>query len=199
MSGPGLFIVFEGIDGSGTTTQTARLVEWLNERGTAVATAEPTDSEFGTLLRKVLKGVIPTPPATTALLFAADRVDHLDRKIEPSLEAGSHVVSDRYFVSSFAYQGSLLPLDFVKAANSRARTPDLTIFLRVDPEVAMERITRTRTERDTYERVAFQREVAAAYEAAILEPEAGRVEILDGQQDPDDIARAVRALVSTLL
>jgi dTMP kinase len=199
MSDRGLFIVFEGIDGSGTTTQTERLVSHLSEAGEAIATAEPTDSEFGTLLRTVLRGTRPAPPATTALLFAADRIDHLDRLIEPAVAVGTHVVSDRYFVSSFAYQGSLLPLDFVKAVNSRARTPDLTLFLRVDPQVAMARIASSRTERDEYERLSFQRQVAAAYEAAISEPEAGRVEIIDGEQDPDTIASQVRALVASLV
>jgi dTMP kinase len=199
MSDRGRFIVFEGIDGSGTTTQTERLVAHLGQSGSAIGTAEPTDSEFGMLLRTVLRGTRPAPPATTALLFAADRVDHLDRLIEPALDAGTHVVSDRYFVSSFAYQGSLLPLDFVKGINSRARTPDLTLFLRVDPQVAMARIASSRTERDDYERLSFQRQVAAAYEAAISEPEAGRVEIIDGEQDPDTIASQVRALVASLV
>ncbi len=199
MSDRGLFIVFEGIDGSGTTTQTERLVAWLCETGSAIRTAEPTDSEFGRLLRRVLKGDVPAPAATTALMFAADRVDHMDRKIEPALARGTHVVSDRYVVSSFAYQGSLLELDFVKRINSLARTPDLTIFLRVSAEVAMERIARSRTERDAYERLEFQREVAQSYERSILEPEAGRVEIIDGEQRPDDITSQIRSLVSSLL
>jgi dTMP kinase len=199
MSERGRFIVFEGIDGSGTTTQTERLVSWLCETGSAIQTAEPTDSEFGRLLRRVLKGDVPAPAATTALMFAADRVDHMDRKIEPTLASGTHVVSDRYVVSSFAYQGSLLDLSFVKEINSLARTPDLTIFLRVSAEIAMERIARSRTERDAYEHLEFQREVAQSYERSILEPEAGRVEILDGQQHPDDITSQVRALVSSLL
>lgn len=199
MSDRGLFIVFEGIDGSGTTTQTARLVSWLGETGSAIQTAEPTDSEFGRLLRRVLKGDVPAPAATTALMFAADRVDHMDRKIEPTLASGTHVVSDRYVVSSFAYQGSLLDLSFVKEINSLARTPDLTIFLRVSAEIAMERIARSRTERDAYEHLEFQREVAQSYERSILEPEAGRVEIIDGEQQPDAITSQVRALVSSLL
>lgn len=199
MSDGGRFIVFEGIDGSGTTTQTARLVSWLSETGSAIDTAEPTDSEFGRLLRRVLKGDVPAPAATTALMFAADRVDHIDRRIEPALASGSHVVSDRYVVSSLAYQGSLLDLSFVKAINGRARRPDLTVFLRVSAEIAMERIARSRTERDAYEYLEFQREVAQSYERSILEPEAGRVEVLDGEQHPDEIARQVRALVSSLL
>ncbi len=199
MTKRGLFIVFEGIDGSGTTTQTERLVAWLSESGSAIRTAEPTDSEFGLLLRRVLKGDVPSPAATTALMFAADRVDHLDRRIEPALSAGTHVVSDRYVVSSFAYQGSLLDLSFVKQINGLARTPDLTIFLRVSPEIAMERIARSRTERDAYEHLAFQREVAQSYERAIEQPEAGRVEILDGEQHPDAITSQVRALVSSLI
>lgn len=199
MSERGRFIVFEGIDGSGTTTQTERLVSWLCETGAAIRTAEPTDSDFGRLLRRVLKGDVPAPAATTALMFAADRVDHIDRKIEPALSNGTHVVSDRYVVSSFAYQGSLLDLAFVKEINSLARTPDLTIFLRVSPEIAMERIARSRTERDAYEHLEFQRQVAQSYERSILEPEAGRVEILDGEQHPDDITSQVRALVSSLL
>ncbi|MEO8214263.1 MAG: dTMP kinase, partial [Myxococcales bacterium] len=110
-----LFVVLEGIDGSGTTTQLDRLVEHLRERGRqAVATREPSTGPIGRLLREILLGqhVVPMPAGgaspvdgrAMALLFAADRRDHLGREVEPALTNGADVVSDRYILSSLAYQ-----------------------------------------------------------------------------------------------
>jgi len=107
----GRLIVLEGIDGSGTTTQTERLVEHLRRRGrTAVSTREPSAGPIGRLLREVLLGHhrisrdVSLDGQTMAMLFAADRFDHLQREVEPLLAAGNDVVSDRYLMSSLAYQ-----------------------------------------------------------------------------------------------
>src|SRR5271167_2017910 len=107
----GRFVVLEGIDGSGTTTQVARLADRLRAQGVAVrATREPSDGPLGTLVRHVLSGRVVIPGgrapgwATMALLFAADRLDHVESEIEPFLAEGGDVISDRYDASSLAYQ-----------------------------------------------------------------------------------------------
>src|SRR5438046_5640868 len=137
----GRLIVIEGIDGAGTTTQTRLLVEWMNARGlSAHATREPSDGPVGRLLREILGGShAPVAGTTMALLFAADRMDHLGREIEPALARGQHVISDRYYHSSLAYQAEETERDFVAAINARARKPDLTVLLRIDARAAANR------------------------------------------------------------
>src|SRR5450759_40417 len=129
----GRFIVLEGIDGSGTTTQLDRAVAYLGTHGhRAVATREPSAGPVGRLLRDALLGRLHTPDGarmdgrTMALLFAADRIDHLQREIEPQLAAGTTVVSDRYLLSSLAYQAEEADRAWVAGLSRGIRAPDLT-------------------------------------------------------------------------
>src|ERR1017187_1840709 len=111
MNSKGRFVVLEGIDGAGTTTHVARLAERLRASRVPVrATREPSDGPIGTLVRQVLTGRIVVPGgrapawATMALLFAADRMDHVETEIEPFVASGGTMISDRYDASSLAYQ-----------------------------------------------------------------------------------------------
>ena len=135
MSTPGRFIVLEGLDGAGTTTQGALLAARLLEHGIPVElTKEPTDSALGVIARGFTDGRIHLEPETVALTFAADRIEHTV-EIRALLETGTWVVSDRYVASSLAYQTSQgLPFDWVRTLNSRAMEPDATVF--VDTSVA---------------------------------------------------------------
>ncbi|MCB9730212.1 MAG: dTMP kinase [Deltaproteobacteria bacterium] len=206
----GRFIVLEGIDGSGTTTQVAYLVSWLLERGELVhGTRQPSTGPVGSLLRQVLSGRVvgrgaegkpaPVDPTAVALLFAADRIDHVASEITPHLEAGRHVICDRYVLSSLAYQSLDTDLAFVRAINGKAPAPDLTIFLRVKPEVAMDRIAATRSDRDAFENLPFQRRVAKAYDSLLEKYRDGRVVELDGEEVPGTVRGRVRAAVEDLL
>ncbi len=114
----GRFIVLEGLDGAGTTTQAALLAEWLGARGEVVQTREPTAGPIGRLIRSSLRAE-PDSPAETSLpwLFAADRAEHLTRVIEPALARGAWVISDRYYHSSLAYQSLVQPLERLLALN----------------------------------------------------------------------------------
>src|SRR5262249_12921185 len=141
-----VFIVLEGIDGSGTTTQLPRLQAHLEARGRPVhATREPSGGPVGRLLREILLGRHALPdgaPAdglAMALLFAADRRDHLRREIEPALAAGEDVVSDRYLMSSLAYQGEEAERAWVAELARGVRPADLTLLLDVPVEVAAQR------------------------------------------------------------
>lgn len=131
----GRFVVLEGLDGAGTTTQGALLAARLLEHGIPVElTKEPTDGALGRIARAFTDGDLNLEPETVALTFAADRIEHTV-EIRRLLAAGSWVVSDRYVASSLAYQTSQgLPFEWVRALNSRAMQPDATIF--VDTSVA---------------------------------------------------------------
>lgn len=209
----GLFIVIEGIDGAGTTTQVARLATSLRNLGLPVhATREPSDGPVGVLIRQALTGRVVVPglhggraPAwdTMALLFAADRLDHLEAEIIPNLFDGVTVIGDRYDHSSVAYQSLLAgseegSVEWVRSLNARARRPDLTIVLDVDPELARARRQARSAARDLYEEDELQRRLAAFYLDIERFFPNDRVEHVDGDRDEEsvglDILRHVRAL-----
>ena len=165
----GKFIVFEGTDGSGKTTQMKLLGEYLRERGVAThLTHEPTASPYGTLLRSCMAGKTDADEHVIALLFAADRIDHIqnaENGMKQLLEQGVTVLCDRYYFSSFAYNGGFVPLEWVVELNRPAMEmlrPDLFIYLDVSPEDAMARIAQ-RGERERYEDLARQKLIREKY------------------------------------
>lgn len=197
-------IVIEGLDGAGTTTQARRLVEHLNARGTkAHATREPSDGPVGRLIREMLTGNHAIEGQTLSqgtfgLLFAADRLDHLQREVEPQLAAGTLVISDRWYHSSLAYQGTGADRDWILTLNARARRPDLTIFLKVRPEVAAQRRAAARRTEELFEHIQMQREVDAGYTAtnAELIAQGERIETIDGEMSEDEVFAAIVKLVT---
>ncbi len=136
------FLVLDGIDGSGTTTHSKMLVSYLEMLGLKVhLTQEPSKNEIGLLLRQYLKNN-EIPPSTDALLFAADRDLHYKKEIQPKLNQGFIVVSDRYIESSIIYQSvqsSDLSIEWIKQINTFAGSPDLTIILDIDPKISLAR------------------------------------------------------------
>jgi dTMP kinase len=206
----GRFLVLEGLDGAGTTTQAARLCDALRRAGRQVhLTAEPSGGPIGALIRQVLRGRIgggaggrePFDPRALALLFAADRLDHGDVEIAPKLAAGIDVVCDRFTLSSLAYQGAALgEMGWVGELNRAAARPDATLFLRVRPDVALRRRHAASVDREIFEVDAFQRKVARSYEAAIrrIRRAGQRVIELDGEVPVDAVAAAVLDAVRAL-
>ena len=155
----GKFIVFEGIDGSGKSTQVKFIKKYLLSKGIdCYTTAEPTDSPFGSLIRQCLNGRIETDEKTIAGLFVADRLDHLYNKKDGLIEkinSGISVISDRYYFSSYAYHGAYMPMEWVIEANrfsSEALKPDLNIFLDIDPQKSFERLKK-RNSLERYEKI----------------------------------------------
>jgi len=135
---PGTFIVIEGLDGSGKSTQTALLASFLREHGVQVcATFEPTQYLIGGLIRSFLANDWKSSPYCLQLLFAADRAHHLEKEIIPSLKAGMAVVCDRYFFSSFAYGASDCDVDWLIDVNREFILPDLTILIESAPKNAL--------------------------------------------------------------
>lgn len=172
MTRRGCLISVEGIDGSGKSEQTRRLVGRLKKRGFKVlATREPTKVyPAGKLLQRVLRGELKVSEEAVALLFAADRVDHTLRRIRPALEDGAVVVSDRYVHSSLAYQGrgmaKELDLEWLREINRFALEPDAVVFLDLPPEAALGRLHRgqVRIEDHTYfDGLAQQHRIREAY------------------------------------
>ena len=195
----GTFIVLEGIDGSGTTTQLRLIGDWLARRRVRHhLTREPSDGPIGMLIRAVLGGRLrsaggaPFDRRALALLFAADRLDHVTSEILPRLADGVTVVSDRYVCSSLAYQAQDCPRAWVGEINRLVPVPDLCIFLRVDPRAAEGRMRRSRQTRDIFEQIAFQRRVAAGYERAVLAVPRRRLLSIDGTLPVEAVFAMIR-------
>jgi dTMP kinase len=189
-------IVLEGLDGAGTTTQVERLAAALRARGVpAHTTREPSDGPVGLLLRDMLAGRhAPVDPTTMSLLFAADRADHIAREIDPHLAAGEVVVTDRYYHSSLAYQGTEEERTWIWLLNSRARRPDLTIFLQVEPEVGEARRRAAGRAEEIFDRLETQRRVAGGYREIVAELRGReRIAVVDGGRDVDAVAADVLA------
>lgn len=196
----GRFFVLEGLDGAGTTTQCERLGAALRARGFRVLTTrEPSDGPVGTLIRQALTGRLrlpgdmgPLAPETLALLYAADRTDHLHARVRPALERGEIVLSDRYLLSSLAYQGSALPMAWVEEANAFAGPADLTLFVQVSPAVAARRRAGRGGEAELFEAEALQRRIARQYLAAIRRrARKERIVRVDGSGTPDEVTKAL--------
>jgi dTMP kinase len=170
------FLVLEGIDGSGTTTQRGRVAARLRARGHVVhETREPSDGRIGKLTRELL-AVVPGQPRTVdaaglALLFAADRLEHLAREIEPALARGELVLCDRYVVSSWVYQSLDCDPAWVRTINQHARWPDLTFVFELSAELALARVAaRRQASGEPVERFDVpetQRRLAAGYAGAL--------------------------------
>ncbi len=162
----GNFCVFEGIDGTGTTTQIRELRRRCDERGVpAWFTCEPTDGDIGRLIRKALSGDIRLTPDTMTRLFAADRGEHLwgVNGIGEHLDSGEIAVTDRYFFSSIAYQGAAGDQELPFQANAGFPLPELLFFFDLDSEAAMNRVERRGGKLEIYEKREFQKRVRDKY------------------------------------
>lgn len=192
MTKRGIFICLEGIDASGKSTQARWLVRNLRSRGfNAIYTTEPSKGEVGSFIRQyVLQRKRRVPAVVEALLFAVDRVDHVESKIEPALESGKIVVSDRYVYSSLAYQGAAgLDINWIKQVNSMALPPDLAIYIDAPPEVVVKRMRRRRSVMETLEN---QRRVREVYMQLVREE---RLVLVDGNRPASEVAQNILAMV----
>ncbi len=204
----GRLIVLEGLDGAGTTTQVERLAAALRAEGHPVLTTrEPSDGPVGVLIRQALTGRLvlpggagPLAPETLALLYAADRTDHLRARVLPALEAGQVVLSDRSVLSSLAYQGASLPMPWVEVINAHALPADLTLFVEVSIEVAARRRAARGGPEELFDAEEKQRRISRQYAAAIrLRGKREHVVRIDGDAAVEAVTAECLARVRALL
>ena len=192
------FVVFEGLDGSGTTTQIGLLEEFFLQNRFSLPpfykTFEPTNGSIGKLIRSALRKEIVLAPKTIAMLFAADRNEHIygEERIAERCSRGELVVSDRYLPSSLVYQGITCGDEFPALINQGFPGPELLLFFDIDPETAINRIT-GREYTEIYEYLEFQTLVRQRYIALLphLSEQGVRVETIDASFPPEKVAREV--------
>lgn len=200
----GKLIVFEGIDGCGKSTQIKMLADALRARGReVVVTAEPTDTETGKMLRRALSGAIPATPCQMAAMFTLDRIVHntAEGGINDTLKGGADMLSDRYYYSSLAYQGSLCDYEWVRGMNVNCpdiRRPDLCIFLDISPKEALERIGKRGEAKEIYEK----EETLTLFRDTFLRVFASlgdNVAVIDASGTPEEVAARVLAAAEKIL
>ncbi|MBU0935355.1 MAG: dTMP kinase [Spirochaetes bacterium] len=189
------FVVFEGIDGSGTSTQLQRLAQRLLQAQIQHRIdAEPTKGPIGRLIRIALSGELTLHPHTVAHLFAADRNEHVQGKagIIETCSQGKLVISDRYIFSSLAYQGLTCGPELPGLLNAAFPLPELLFFFSLPAETGMERM-KNRSSLEIYEKLDFQQQVAAAYEQVLSEFSASKMRLIqiDASRDMDSISEQI--------
>lgn len=209
----GLFIVLEGVDGAGTTTHTQLLSQALRNKGLPITTTrEPSDGPVGMLIRQILSGRVVVPGisgnrpsswSTMALLFAADRLDHLEATVHPNLMDGVTVLSDRYDHSSVAYQsvtggGEKATIEWVQQINRHARRPDLTIVLDVTAEESARRRAERLSSREIYDDEELQVELSRFYEDIESHFEGDAIVHVDASRSIEEVAADVLIEVEKL-
>ena len=194
----GKLVSIEGIDGCGKSTHTRLLARWLRARGyKVVVTDEPTNGPIGRIIKRILRGELKVPVAAEALLFAADRLYHLNKLILPAMRVGKIVITERYTYSSLAYQSARgLNLQWIAKINEKVLKPDLAVLIDVPADVGLRRIKGVR-ELDTFEKdLKLQQKVRVNY---LSVSKKGGAKILNGNRPAREVQAELRKLVEAVL
>jgi dTMP kinase len=201
-----LFIAFEGLDGSGKSTQIKPLAEKLKAEGFKVyTTAEPTDSRIGLMIKDIFKHKMEADHRTIAALYAADRLEHVLNKTDgllKKLEEGYTVITDRYYFSSYAYHGTHMDMDWVIEINALVADvlqPDLNIFIDVPIDVCVKRLNKGRSLTELYEDENNLNQVRKKYFEAFEKLKSEKVFIANGNRSADVISKEIWVEVSKIL
>ncbi|MEM5868106.1 MAG: dTMP kinase [Candidatus Aenigmatarchaeota archaeon] len=198
----GLLFVFEGIDGAGLTTQSYLLKEWLEKHNFVVfLTKEPTDGPIGSQIRLVLNKRLIMSPTALALAFAADRMDHLENEIIPKIKNGVIVISDRYYLSSYAYQSLNVDLDWLLKINSKCLKPDVIFLLDVPALICKRRMEKMRWHVELYEELEKLEEVRKRFLALAenLRKSEENIVVIDGNRPINEVHADVRAITMDII
>lgn len=187
------FIVLEGLDGSGQSTQADILAAQLNSQKKSIVTKEPTNNLIGGLIRAQLTKEWSATQECLQLLFAADRAHHLERVVEPALAKGFNVISDRYMFSSIAFGAVNTDKEWLKQINSKFRIPDYTFYLDVSPEVCIERMEKSRFEFELFEQKEYLAKVRTNY--LELAKEYDNFHVIDGNRHKEEVHNDVMKIV----
>ncbi len=195
----GKFIVVEGLDGSGSSTQIFRVVDFLKENGRKIhITKEPTNNLIGGLIRGQLSGDWKSSPECLQLLFAADTAHHLKKEIIPLLKKGVTVISDRYFFSTIAFGSTKIEdRKWLIDINDRFILPDLTIFIKVSPEVCVERMKKSRFRIELFEEREKLEKTWKSYEK--LTKEFNNIKVVDGERSIQEISYEILNLIKKVI
>ncbi len=191
--GEAKFIVLEGIDGSGSTTQAKKLANYLISKDEKIyLTAQPSKNPVGLQIRKLLNGSSASAPKfrreQLALLYAADRLEHYALEIEIQLKAGVNVICDRYLMSSLAYQGLDLSDIWVENLNKYAPSPDKTIFIDVHEDIAESRRHKRGEDPEFFDDLKFQKNVRQRYLSLVKKL---NVEVVNGDGNEKDVFESI--------
>jgi len=194
----GKFIVFEGLDGSGQSTQTDNLVSFFKKKKIKThITKEPTNNLIGGLIRGQLQGDWKSSPECLQLLFAADRAHHLEKEVIPYLEKGITVVCDRYFFSSIAF-GSLEVNDWnwLKGINKRFILPDIVFYLKTSPEICIKRISENRFSFELFEKEEKLEIIKKGYQRLVKEY--GFFKVINGEKSIEEVSEEIKNITLSL-
>jgi dTMP kinase len=197
---PGKFIVFEGLDGSGQSTQAALLRDYLTDNGLAVVlTKEPTkESQASREIRETLDKKIKITPQALQELFVQDRREHLDNLVIPALKEGKVVISDRYFFSTFAYGvANGLDLEWLMKINDDFLIPDMTFISKTSPETCVRRIEKRGISKTLFEELKKLTNVWQTYE--ILPQRIANTYLIDGEKTINEVSQEVKSYVHSKL
>lgn len=192
-----MFIVIEGIDGAGSTTQKELLVSNLATEGyLVVPTGEPTQGAIGKLAKDILQKRYESSPEALQLVFTADRADHVYKIIKPSLKEGKFVVSDRYFWSTIVFGGLNCDMHWLKTINDQFPEPDLIFYLKLDPKEAIRRIEMRGEGIELFEKEDTLTRVAKNYEALIeANKSANNIYVIDADKSIEGIGDEIFEIV----
>lgn len=194
----GWFIVIEGLDGSGSTTQCENLRNYLDIRGIkSIITKEPTNNLIGGLIRGVLTHDWTISQEGLQLLFTADRAHHLQKEIIPALERGITVICDRYILSTMAFGAIEADMEWLNILNQKFLIPDITFVLQVEPATCLERISKSRGGFELFEDVEKLKKVQANY--LLLSEYYHSIYFLNGNRDQQEILKEIAKRMEELL
>ena len=190
-----MFIAFEGLDGSGSSTQCRLLKEHLEKGGYSVfATKEPTsDTPIGKMIRDILQHKWSASPEGLQLLFSADRAEHIKNEIEPALNSGQIVITDRYLFSTIAFGGMDTSVDWLKKLNENFRLPDITFLFKLAPSECIKRITGRGSEFELFEKQEKLEKIWKIYDK--IKDEYPNIHLIDASKSIEEIEREIREIM----